>query len=82
MRFADASRLACAKIHRDDLRYTSTLFMIRAPRFYWDYGAQVRRVMIDNDTAYRSRILATSDASRQSVTWLSRSVNSVLGNES
>jgi transposase InsO family protein len=51
----DASRLAYVEIHPNELRYTATRFLIRALRFFRDYGVQVQRVMTDNGSAYRSR---------------------------
>jgi transposase InsO family protein len=50
----DASRLAYVEIHPNELRYTATRFLIRALRFFRDYGVQVQRVMTDNGAAYRS----------------------------
>lgn len=50
----DASRLAYVEIHPNELRYTATRFLIRALRFFRDYGVQVQRVMTDNGSAYRS----------------------------
>jgi transposase InsO family protein len=54
----DASRLAYVEIHRDELKYTATRFLIHALRFYREHGIVVERVMTDNGTAYRSRVFA------------------------
>jgi transposase InsO family protein len=54
----DASRLAYAQIHPDELRYTASRFLIHALRFFRSHGVQVQRVMTDNGTAYRSKAFA------------------------
>jgi transposase InsO family protein len=54
----DASRLAYAEIHPDELRYTASRFLIHSLRFFSSHGVQVQRVMTDNGTAYRSKAFA------------------------
>jgi transposase InsO family protein len=60
----DHSRLAYAEELPDELGETATAFMDRAIAFYEAHGIQVRRVLSDNGSPYRSRAFAELLASR------------------
>lgn len=52
----DHSRLAYAEELPDELAPTATAFTMRAFAFFADHGIEVRRVLSDNGTCYRSRL--------------------------
>jgi transposase InsO family protein len=54
----DATRLAYAEVLADERKATTTGFLLRALRWFRAQGIQVRRVMTDNGSAYRSRRFA------------------------
>jgi transposase InsO family protein len=53
----DASRLAYAEILPDERAATTARFLLRALRWFRDQGIAVRRILTDNGSAYRSRLL-------------------------
>jgi len=52
----DHSRLAYAEELADELGTTATAFTMRAIAFFSSHGIEVRRVLSDNGTCYRSRV--------------------------
>jgi transposase InsO family protein len=51
----DCSRFAYVEVLRDEKRYTTTRFLLRALRAFRQRGIRVQRVLTDNGTPYRSR---------------------------
>ena len=56
----DYSRLAYAEVLPDEKAVTAARFLVRALRFFRDYGIQVERVITDNGSAYRGVVHAVA----------------------
>ena len=52
----DHSRLAYAEIHDDEQAVTAVAFWVRAKAFFEAHGIEIRRVLTDNGSCYRSRL--------------------------
>lgn len=53
----DASRVAYAEVLRDEKKETVTAFTVRAVRWFEERGVGIQRIMTDNGSAYRSKLL-------------------------
>jgi transposase InsO family protein len=60
----DHSRLAYAEEHPDETGMTAALFTARALEFFAAHGIEVRRILTDNGTPYRSKVFAETLAER------------------
>lgn len=60
----DHSRLAYAEIHDDEQAVTAVAFWARAKAFFEAHGIEIKRVLTDNGSCYRSRVFnsALADA--------------------
>lgn len=56
----DASRLAYAEVLRDQTKWSATVFLQRAVRWFNRCGIAVERVMTDNGGCFRSRLFRTT----------------------
>jgi transposase InsO family protein len=56
----DCSRLAYSEILSDEKKETAAEFWRRAEAFFAEHGVQVRRVLTDNGSCYRSQVFAAA----------------------
>ena len=56
----DCSRLAYSEILSDEQQQTAAEFWRRAEAFFAEHGVQVRRVLTDNGSCYRSKVFAAA----------------------
>jgi transposase InsO family protein len=65
----DATRLAYAEELADERAETAAAFLERALAFFAIHGIQVRRLLSDNGSCYRSHLFAAACAERGLVHW-------------
>jgi len=68
----DATRLAYAEELPDERGVTAAAFLERALAFFAAHGVEVRRLLTDNGTCYRSRAFAAACAGQGLVHWRTR----------